>query len=263
MGGSHQISGHVIPSECPRWCKDGGFLLEEIPTTSSPIARTPGPSGDAPPLDVAHLQEEATKALGDLLVTKSSIDTCQQKLVSDFSMTPWQNESKTLQSIKEARAQCDHSIKEVDACWSLAIWEVESQGATQSCSFQQSHAKDVQHLEEESLEKERRDQLNFLSVCQAALDASPPESHGMLIAPYHLLLGHAPISNHFTILPGASPPQQGSIPGVPSPLAPTAPGPLPRPMQQHHLPDPAGLLPPTRPCPRQLPRGPLVQSGRR
>ena len=38
---------------------------QEIPTTSSPTARTPRPSHDAPPLDVAHLQEEPNKALGD------------------------------------------------------------------------------------------------------------------------------------------------------------------------------------------------------
>ena len=31
--------------------------LAEIPATSSPTARTSGPSGDAPPLDIAHLQE--------------------------------------------------------------------------------------------------------------------------------------------------------------------------------------------------------------
>ena len=61
--------------------------LEEIPTTSCPIARTSGPSSNAPPLDIAHLQEEVNKALGDLLVTKSLIDAHQQKLVSDFSMT--------------------------------------------------------------------------------------------------------------------------------------------------------------------------------
>ena len=48
--------------------------LEEIPTTSSPTAKIPGPSGNAPPLDTACLQEEANKALGDLLVTKSMID---------------------------------------------------------------------------------------------------------------------------------------------------------------------------------------------
>ena len=35
--------------------------LEEIPATSTPTAWTPGPSSDAPPLDGAHLQEEANK----------------------------------------------------------------------------------------------------------------------------------------------------------------------------------------------------------
>ena len=48
--------------------------LEEIPAPSSPTAE--GPS--SPPPDVAHLWEEANKALGDLLMIKSSIDTCQQ-----------------------------------------------------------------------------------------------------------------------------------------------------------------------------------------
>ena len=55
--------------------------LEEIPTACFPTAKTPGPCSDAPPLEVAHLQEEANKALGDLLAIKSSIDTCWQKLV--------------------------------------------------------------------------------------------------------------------------------------------------------------------------------------
>ena len=55
--------------------------LEEIPTASSPTAKTPGPSSDAPPFDAAHLWEEVNKALGQLLVIKSSIDTHQQKLV--------------------------------------------------------------------------------------------------------------------------------------------------------------------------------------
>ena len=50
--------------------------LEEIPAPSSPTVEAPGPSSDAAPPDMAHLQEEANKALGDLLVIKSSIDTC-------------------------------------------------------------------------------------------------------------------------------------------------------------------------------------------
>ena len=101
-------------------------LSLEIPITSSPIAGTPGPSSDTPPLDIAHIQEEANKALGDLLVTKSLTDTHRQKLVSDFSTTLWQNKSETLESIKEAKALPACSIKEAQAHCSLAIQEAES-----------------------------------------------------------------------------------------------------------------------------------------
>ena len=173
-----------------------------------------------------------------------------QQLVSNFGMTLWQNKSKTHKFIKEAKAHSSHSIREAEAHCSLAIWEAESWGAAQACSILQLHAKDVQHLKEESLEEERGGQLNFLSACQATLKAIPPESHGVLTASYHLLLGHGLMSNLFTILPGASPSPQGSIPGVPSPSAPTAPEPLPRPKWWHHLPDLAVSSPPGRPHPK-------------
>ena len=48
-----------------------------------PTIEIPGPSSDVPPLDIAHLWEEANKALGDWLAVKSSIDACQWKLVSE------------------------------------------------------------------------------------------------------------------------------------------------------------------------------------
>ena len=54
--------------------------LEEIHATYSPTIETPGPSSDVPPLDIAHLWEEANKALGDWLEIKSSIDAHQQKI---------------------------------------------------------------------------------------------------------------------------------------------------------------------------------------
>ena len=62
--------------------------LEEIPAPSPPTVEAPGPSSDAPPPDMAHLQEEANKALGDLLAIKSSIDACWQKLILEFGHGP-------------------------------------------------------------------------------------------------------------------------------------------------------------------------------
>ena len=110
-------------------------------------------------------------------------------------MTLCQNESKTNESIKEAKAlcthsireaeaNCAHSIKEAEAHYSTAIRETEAQGASQASSIQQSHAKGIQHLKEEAIEEDSKGQLNFLSTCQAALAASPLKSCGMLLASY-------------------------------------------------------------------------------
>ena len=69
---------------------------------------------------MAYLQEEASKALGDLLVIKSSLDSHQQELVSEFGMAFCENESEATESIKEARAICTHSIQEAENCCSVA-----------------------------------------------------------------------------------------------------------------------------------------------
>ena len=106
---------------------------------------------------------------------------------------------------------------------------VEAQGASQASSIQQSHAKGIQHLEEEAIEEESKGQLNFLSICQAALEASPLESCGMLLASYQVLLGYTPMSHLFSIPQGVSPSQQGLTPRASSPSAHTAPRPSPRP----------------------------------
>ena len=60
--------------------------LEEINASPSYPVETPGPSGDAPSLDVTQLQEEANKAQGCLLATRSTINAHQRKEVSDFGM---------------------------------------------------------------------------------------------------------------------------------------------------------------------------------
>ena len=183
--------------------------LEEIPTASFPTAKTPGPSSDVPALDMAHLWEEANKALGDLLVIKSSINTHWWKLVLDFSMALHQNKSKMTESIKEAKAICTHSIQEAETHCSTAIQKVEAWGASQAAYIQQSHIKAVQHLEEEAIEEESKGQLDFLSAHHAAPRASPPESHGTLVASYHVLLGHVLMSHLFSISQGASPLNKG------------------------------------------------------
>ena len=188
--------------------------LEEIPAPSSPTAEAPGPSSDTPPTDVAHLWVEANKALGDLVMVKSSIDAHWQKLVSEFSMAFHQNDSKAMESIKEVKAICAHSIQEVENCCSVVITEEEAQRVSQVVSLQQSHHKTVQYLKVESIEEERKSQLNFLSVCQAALQASPPEFHGVLVASYHVLLGHAPTSHLFSSPQGAPPFPPGSALGL-------------------------------------------------
>ena len=78
----------------------------------------------------------------------------------------------------------------------------------------------------------------------------------MLKAPYHLLLGHMPMSNLFTIPPGAAPSKQGSIQGIPSPSVPTAPGPSPRPKEWHNSPDLEGSSPPCKTTSKVIPEGP-------
>ena len=74
--------------------------------------------------------EEANKALGDWLAIKPSIEAHQQKLVSEFGMSLCQNESKTQESIKEAKALCAHSIREAETNCAHSIREVEAHCST-------------------------------------------------------------------------------------------------------------------------------------
>ena len=99
-----------------------------------------------------------------------------------------QNDSEATESIKEVMAICTHSIQEAKDHCSVAMREVEAQRVSQTVSLQWSHHKTVQHLEEKSIEEERKGQLNFLSICQTALQVSPPEFCSALVASYHVLL---------------------------------------------------------------------------
>ena len=216
--------------------------LEGIPTASSPTAKTPEPSSDAPPLDMAHLWEEANNTLGDLLAIKSSIDTHWLKLVSEFGMALCQNDSETAESMKEAKAICTHTIQEAKTHCSTAIKEAEAWRSSQAGS-----------LQEETIKEESKGELNFLPACRAALQASPPKFHGALVASYHVLLGYVPMSHLFGISQGASPSQQGSAPGASSPPVPKH---SPRHKQWHHSPDLMDVSPLDRTTSKANPKGP-------
>ena len=86
-----------------------------------PPVETLGPSREAPSLDVAQLQEEANKALGQLLAARSFIDAQWRKQVSNFGMALCQNELETTEAIKEAKALCAHTIQDVETCWAARI----------------------------------------------------------------------------------------------------------------------------------------------
>ena len=164
-------------------------------------------------------------------------------------------EAKTLCSttIKEAKATCTHSIQEAKTLCAMAIRDMETQGASQADSLHWSHAKSIQHLEEQAIEEESKSQLDFLSTFQAALWASPMELHGMLVASYHVLMGQALMSTHLAF--------HKKLPPLSKCLPPWL---LPLLHLSIHL-DPSHGIPlqtqwtsclPVGPCPRATPEGP-------
>ena len=99
--------------------------LEEINASLSPPVKALGPIREATSLDETRLQEQANKALGHLLATRSSINAHWRRQVSDFSIGLCQTESDVTEAIKEAKALCTHTIREVEACQVVLINEAE------------------------------------------------------------------------------------------------------------------------------------------
>ena len=184
-----------------------------------------------------------------------------QKVVWELGMELHQHDSEAAESIKEARAictcatpdaeaLCSSIVKEAKVTCACTIWEakalcsttirdVETQGASQADSLQWRHAKTFQNLEEQVIQEEGKSQIDFLSACQAALQASPVELRGTLVASYHILMGQAPTSHPFTLSQGASPIEQPSAPVAPPPV----PEHSPRPKWQHPSLDPVDDTP--------------------
>ena len=154
------------------------------------------------PEEVILFQEEMNRTMGHLLMTRSSLDTCGRKQVSDFKTALHQNEAEAIREakthcgaairgaeahcatgIREVEAQCSTTIMEAEACCAADIREAESQCVDHAHSIQQLHADGMQHLEMEAMEEEGRDCLSFLAACGVALQACPREAHVELMCP--------------------------------------------------------------------------------
>ena len=166
--------------------------------------------------------------------------------------------------IKEIEDECAHALEEAENCCLIAIREAESRGTSKACSIQQSHTKDIQHLEVEAIEEEGRDHLTFLTACNTALRASLPKAHGIMVTPFHLLLGNAPTSTLLSIPPGVSPPEEKPAPQTPPSSDPAATGPSLQSKWWHNSPDQAESLSPSEPTSKVTPKEPshLKQKGK-
>ena len=182
--------------------------LEGILTSTSAIAMTSRSGSITPPADAMELQENANKALEELLTTKASINAHRWIAVWELGVELHQNESKATESIKEAKAICSHAtldaqalcfatvkkakaaciavVKEAKTTWVHSIWEVKAacstairdvkvQRASQAELLQMEHSNILQGLETQAIWKDSRSQANFLSTSQATLYASPVE----------------------------------------------------------------------------------------
>ena len=166
-------------------------------------------------------------------------------------------------TVKEAKATCICTIWEAKALCSMAIRDAEIWGASQADSLQWRHAKTIQHLEEQVIQGEGKSQIDFLSTCQATIQASPVELQGTRVASYHILMGQAPMSHPFTLSQGASPTEPVSAPAGSFTLPVLEHSPQTK-IVHHPSSDPVDVTPPGRTMhPRQTQKGPPVKNGKR
>ena len=195
-------------------------------TPTSPPSRAPGADTSILPENVIKLQKEMNKAMGCLLMTKSSLDACWRKWVSDFKVALHQNEAEATKAIREAKAHCGATISEADACFTTHVREaeanctsiimgveapctagirkVESHCAEHAHFIQQLHGDGMQHLEVEAMEEEERDHLSFLAACGMALQVCPLEACEVLMGAIHLLMQNMSLATLLAILPQVS-----------------------------------------------------------
>ena len=100
--------------------------LDGVPTTILPLGMTTRSGSISPLAEVTELQENAKKALEELLTMKASIDASRWRAIWELSVELCWNESETSESIKEARAVCSHGTLDAKALCSVTIKEAKT-----------------------------------------------------------------------------------------------------------------------------------------
>ena len=145
-------------------------LAPESPRVASipaapPFNTSPGDDTGTLPKEVFHLQGEMNRIMGQLLMTRASMDAFQRKEVSDFQTALHQNEARSTEAIREAEALCAAAIREAKACCANIIQDANAtcartiRMAETACTehahtLQQTHRDRMEGLEREAIEEE-------------------------------------------------------------------------------------------------------------
>ena len=125
-----------------------------------------------------------------------------------------------LVAVKEAKTTRSHLLQEAEATCSKVICEAEAWKISQATRLHKEHGKNMQDLEEQAIEEERKSCNDFLTTCQVVLYSSPPPLKNALTASYHLLLRQAPPSPPLASPQKTSPKEEQPTTTVPSTLVP-------------------------------------------
>ena len=151
------------------------------------------------------------------------------------------NDSQTAESIKEVKKLSVPVPSGRPKPFALQpSGKLRHEGPSRLSHSNRQHDEVIKCLEEQVIQEEGKSQIDFLSACQAVLNASPVELRGTLLASYHILIGQAPMSHPFSLSQGTSPAKQPPASAAPPALAPEH---SPRPKRQIPSLDPVDHMP--------------------
>ena len=116
-------------------------------TPTTPPTKTAQTDMGTLPEEVILLQEEMNSAMGHLLITRASIDTCQRKQVSHFETAIHQNKAKATEAIRGMKAHCGAAIRKAETHHATTIRKAEAHNSTTIMEVEAHCAADIRELE--------------------------------------------------------------------------------------------------------------------